>query len=186
MTDTISQATKTIAKKSQSKLRLGVSDSHDKVRDSQITPKDLYDALDKEFHFDFDPCPVGGELTFNGLQVEWGQCNYVNPPFSEISEWLIKGNMEMVKGKRSIFLIPFRSNTKYWENYVFPVASEIRLFLQPVKFEGFERGLPICLALVVMDPAKKVSTVRKQIGNYTTVSWNRTVAPAVDPGCGPQ
>ena len=24
------------------------------------TPKWLYDELDKEFHFDFDPCPLGG------------------------------------------------------------------------------------------------------------------------------
>lgn len=26
------------------------------------TPKWLYDELDKEFHFDFDPCPLGGVL----------------------------------------------------------------------------------------------------------------------------
>jgi len=25
------------------------------------TPKWLYDLLDSEFHFDYDPCPLGGE-----------------------------------------------------------------------------------------------------------------------------
>ena len=27
------------------------------VRQTWVTPKDLYDALNKEFKFDFDPCP---------------------------------------------------------------------------------------------------------------------------------
>lgn len=41
------------------------------------TPKAFYAELDKEFHFDFDPCPVGP--TFDGLSIEWGKVNYVNP-----------------------------------------------------------------------------------------------------------
>ena len=27
------------------------------------TPKDFYDLLDAEFHFNFDPCPIGGGKT---------------------------------------------------------------------------------------------------------------------------
>jgi hypothetical protein len=34
------------------------------------TPKKLYDELDKEFHFDFDPCPPNP--AFDGLNIEWG------------------------------------------------------------------------------------------------------------------
>ncbi len=37
------------------------------------TPKAVYDELDKEFHFDFDPCPHNP--TFDGLAIEWGKSN---------------------------------------------------------------------------------------------------------------
>lgn len=33
--------------------------------DRHATPKDVYAALDSEFHFDFDPCPLDG--TGDGL-----------------------------------------------------------------------------------------------------------------------
>jgi hypothetical protein len=34
------------------------------------TPKDLYEELDKEFHFNDDPCPLGNGI--DGLLREWG------------------------------------------------------------------------------------------------------------------
>jgi len=46
-----------------------------------LTPPDLYAKLDAEFHFDFDPCPYPLPEGFNGLECEWGESNYVNPPF---------------------------------------------------------------------------------------------------------
>lgn len=36
------------------------------------TPPEFYEKLNKEFNFDFDPCPLNGELLFDGLSVEWG------------------------------------------------------------------------------------------------------------------
>jgi len=41
-----------------------------KNHDNWGTPKEFYDELDKEFHFDFDPCPLNH--TFDGLTCEWG------------------------------------------------------------------------------------------------------------------
>ena len=38
--------------------------------DNWATPKEFYDALNAEFGFDFDPCPLNSE--FDGLQIEWG------------------------------------------------------------------------------------------------------------------
>ena len=53
-----------------------------KINDDWKTPKSLYDSLDKEFHFDFDPCPFKHDITlWNGLNVEWGNSNFVNPPY---------------------------------------------------------------------------------------------------------
>src|ERR687892_2281943 len=37
------------------------------------TPRALYQALDAEFHFDFDPCPVTPKV--NGLETNWENAN---------------------------------------------------------------------------------------------------------------
>ena len=46
-----------------------------------LTPPELYQKLDKEFNFDFDPCPY--PKTFDSLKMPWGKMNYVNPPFKK-------------------------------------------------------------------------------------------------------
>ena len=48
--------------------------------DNWKTPKDFYGPLNAIFDFDFDPCPLNS--TFDGLSIEWGQRNFVNPPYS--------------------------------------------------------------------------------------------------------
>ena len=36
------------------------------------TPKGVYDELDREFHFNDDPCPLYGANGADGLSREWG------------------------------------------------------------------------------------------------------------------
>lgn len=52
-----------------------------------LTPAALYAKLDAEFNFDFDPCPYPRPDGFDGLRCEWGQSNYVNPPFGAYMKW---------------------------------------------------------------------------------------------------
>lgn len=128
--------------------------------DDVATPDDLYNALNKEFKFDFDPCPLNGKPKENekpdGLKIDWGKSNYVNPPYSEIKEWMLKAIKEMKKGNKTVFLIPLRMSTKYWEELVYPYASEIRPIAGYIKFKGYEdiRGLNTPIGLVVYDPNK--------------------------------
>lgn len=80
-----------------------------------LTPPELFQALDAEFHFDFDPCPHPLPDGFDGLTCEWGQSNYVNPPFGSIihqgkkkgpTAWMRKAIEEQAKGKRVVLVYP--------------------------------------------------------------------------------
>jgi hypothetical protein len=88
------------------------------------TPKEFYNKLDEEFNFDFDPCPIN--RLFDGLNIEWGKSNYVNPPFKDKNEWIIKSYQEWMKGKTVVMLLPVRgTDTKIFHKYVIDKA-EIR------------------------------------------------------------
>lgn len=80
-----------------------------------ITPPDVYAELDKQYAFDFDPCPHPIPEGFDGLTCEWGQSNYVNPPFGAVihqgkkkgaTAWARKAIAENKKGKRVVLVYP--------------------------------------------------------------------------------
>jgi len=80
-----------------------------------LTPPELYARLDAEFHFDFDPCPYPLPEGFDGLTADWGQSNYVNPPFGSIihegrkkgpTAWVRKAIVEAGKGKLVVLVYP--------------------------------------------------------------------------------
>jgi hypothetical protein len=81
-----------------------------------LTPPDLLERLAAEFGpFDFDPCPYPLPEGFDGLTCEWGQRNYVNPPFGSImhqgkkkgpTAWVRKALDEWRKGKLVVLVYP--------------------------------------------------------------------------------
>jgi hypothetical protein len=80
-----------------------------------LTPPELWEQLNLEFHFDFDPCPFPVPEGFDGLTCEWGKSNYVNPPFGSVlhngkkkgpTAWARKALEEVRKGKRVVLVYP--------------------------------------------------------------------------------
>ena len=72
------------------------------------TPPELMDQLDKEFGFDFDPCPYPRPKGFDGLEADWGKMNYVNPPFTGgVMKWARKALKEREKGNTTVMILPF-------------------------------------------------------------------------------
>lgn len=109
--------------------------------DNWATPKEFYDSLNKEFHFDFDPCPLNdGEITpdKDGLLIEWGERNYINPPYSRtLKEAFVKKAIEQsAKGKLCVMLLPVSTSTKLFHEYIKPNAKEIRFIKGRIKFLG--------------------------------------------------
>ena len=109
--------------------------------DNWATPKDFYDKLNQEFNFDFDPCPLNlGEITpeNDGLLIEWGKSNYINPPYSrELKEkFVIKAIEESKKDKLCVMLLPVSTSTKLFHDHILPNASDIRFVKGRIKFLG--------------------------------------------------
>jgi phage N-6-adenine-methyltransferase len=116
--------------------------------DEWRTPTAVYDGLNAEFDFDFDPCPLGGDV--DGLSIEWGKRNFVNPPYSDISRWIAKGYAEWQAGKTVVFLIPSRTDTRWWHDYVMN-ATEIRFIKGRLRFGDAKAGAPFPSCVVVFD-----------------------------------
>jgi site-specific DNA-methyltransferase (adenine-specific) len=96
------------------------------------TPEDLYRQLDEEFHFDFDPCP--NNPTFDGLKVEWGKSNYVNPPYANKTPWILKAIEESRKGKTVVMLLPVDTSTRWFHDLILTYADEIRFIRGRLRF----------------------------------------------------
>lgn len=111
------------------------------------TQDEIYQELNKEFHFDFDPCPPNP--TFNGLVVNWGNVSFCNPPYGrEISKWIQKGYQQYLHGKTVVFLIPSRTDTQWWHKYVMK-ATEIRFIEGRLRFKGAKHNAPFPSCIVV-------------------------------------
>lgn len=107
--------------------------------DDWATPPFLYEELDKEFAFDFDPCPWRHNLSeFDGLEIEWGQRNFVNPPYSQKlkSAFVNKATVESGKGKLCVLLLPVSTSTILFHDIIQPNASEIRFVRGRIPFIG--------------------------------------------------
>jgi phage N-6-adenine-methyltransferase len=109
--------------------------------DNWATPRDIYDKLNEEFSFDFDPCPLNeGEITpdKDGLLIQWGQRNFINPPYSKkLKEAFVRRAVQEYKnGKLCVMLLPVSTSTSLFHDWIKPHATEIRFFRGRIPFEG--------------------------------------------------
>lgn len=107
--------------------------------DHWATPKDFYDKLNKEFNFDFDPCPLYSEFNWLEKSTIWGKSNFINPPYNRVDkpkfiqraydEW--KNNWATC-----VLLIPSATWTKQFHELILPNA-EIRFVKWRIAFEWY-------------------------------------------------
>ena len=123
----------------------------EKEKEFWITPPEIYKALDREFNFDFDPCPYPYSGV-DGTEVEWGQCTYLNPPFRKSdgkngkgpTAFIRKAIEENKKGKTVVIMI----NTNSFSFSMF--YSEVTLidsFLIATIYANTETKTPVTIPL---------------------------------------
>lgn len=117
--------------------------------DHWATPKAVYEALDSEFHFDFDPCPLH---TFDGLIANWHGNVFCNPPYSNIRKFLSRGLAALAEKRVHVvvYLLPSRTDTKWFHEYAIK-AREIRFLRGRLKFGSARFGAPFPSMVVIFD-----------------------------------
>jgi site-specific DNA-methyltransferase (adenine-specific) len=102
--------------------------------DKWMTPPEVYEPLNKEFKFNFDPCPIDWkEGDPDGLKITWGSSTFCNPPYSKTAQWIKKAHDEWKNGKTVVMLINVVTDTIAFHEYIYNKA-EIRFIKGRVKF----------------------------------------------------
>jgi site-specific DNA-methyltransferase (adenine-specific) len=114
------------------------------------TPLDLFKKLDDEFKFTLDPCATKENakcekfftIRENGLAQSWeGERVFVNPPYgNQINKWVKKAYEERLNAY-VVMLLPARTDTRWWHNYVYWQA-ELRFLKGRLKFGGVKNPAP--------------------------------------------
>lgn len=122
------------------------------------TPQDFFNDLDKEFHFDLDPCATKESAKCakyftkedDGLAQSWdGYTVFCNPPYGrEIKDWVKKASE--ARGGTVVMLIPARTDTTYFHDYIYKKRGvTIRFIRGRLKFGGSEMSAPFPSMVVV-------------------------------------
>ncbi|TGY07114.1 DNA N-6-adenine-methyltransferase [Bacteroides acidifaciens] len=128
--------------------------------DVWATPQDLFDELNKEFGFNLDPCALPDNAKcekyftpeINGLSQCWGgYVVFCNPPYGrQIYDWVKKCYEESRKpGTTVVMLIPARTDTRYFHEFIYHKAKEIRFIKGRLKFGNAKNAAPFPSMIVI-------------------------------------
>lgn len=124
------------------------------------TPQEFFDELNREFRFTLDPCSTDENhkcerfytIFQNGLLQDWGGENvFVNPPYGrKVKEWVKKCYEESKKpNTKVVLLIPARTDTAYFHDYIYHKVKEIRFVRGRLKFGDGKSPAPFPSMVVI-------------------------------------
>lgn len=128
--------------------------------DEWSTPQDFFNKLNKEFNFTLDPCATPENAKCekyytkedDGLKQDWsGETVFCNPPYGRvIKDWVKKCYEESRKENTTVvMLIPARTDTSYFHDYIYNKAKEIRFIRGRLKFGNAKNSAPFPSIVVV-------------------------------------
>lgn len=95
--------------------------------DDWETPQELFDEWNRKFRFDVDVCANASNAKCakyftpeqDGLKQEWRGACWCNPPYGrQIGKWIRKAYESVQGGATVVCLIPARTDTGYWHDWV--------------------------------------------------------------------
>lgn len=122
------------------------------------TPPELFDKLNARFSFTLDPastesnalCQKFYTIAQDGLSQSWkGERVFLNPPYGrQIGAWCRKACVESEGGALVVGLLPARTDTGWWHEYIQGKAQVV--FLRGrIKFGQANNSAPFPSCVVV-------------------------------------
>lgn len=122
------------------------------------TPQDFFDKLNNEFNFTVDVASTANNAKCanyyteneNGLVQNWGgQRVWCNPPYGkDMPKWIEKAYNERNNAECIVMLIPSRTDTRAFHNWIYGVA-EIRFVKGRLKFGEMNQAAPFPSMVVI-------------------------------------
>ena len=152
------------------------------------TPPELFDKLDKEFHFDLDICATNQNtkcvrfLSANALHPEVGwkvlsnRAIFMNPPYGrQVGQWVRKAYEESRKGATVVCLLPSRTDVEWWHDFVIAGKAEVRFLRGRVRFlldgVAMKAGAPFPSAVVIFRPPEEAENESVGSSRERVPSW---------------
>ena len=138
--------------------------------DMWATPQPFFDKLNDEFGFTLDVCATADNAKcekyftpeVDGLVQVWQGVCWMNPPYGrEIGKWIAKACNEAQWGRATVVcLLPARTDTKYWHQYIWDKQNHkprpgvgVRFLEGRLKFGDSKGSAPFPSAVVVFENA---------------------------------
>jgi site-specific DNA-methyltransferase (adenine-specific) len=133
--------------------------------DQWATPQAFFNEWHALFNFTLDVCADAQnakcerffDLSANGLKQDWSlDVCWMNPPYGrEIGQWVKKAYSESRNGATVVCLLPARTDTAWWHDYVLPFAK-VTFIRGRLKFGTATNSAPFPSAVAVFYPPRCV------------------------------
>lgn len=119
--------------------------AYSSARSDWETPPDIFNHCNSIWNFNLDAassdenalCEQHYTIKDNGLELAWGGSQgrvWCNPPYGrEVGRWVEKAYKESQRGAIVVMLLPARTDTKWFHDYVMK-ADEVALLRGRLKF----------------------------------------------------
>ena len=133
-----------------------------KKSDEWASPQRLVEILRKVFKISLDVCSTDFNKIcerhftklLDGLKQSWArEVAFMNPPYSEIGVWMRKAyESALNEGATVVCLVPARTDTKWWHEFVMQGNNQIVFLKGRLKFGNSKNSAPFPSVLIVMRP----------------------------------
>ena len=133
------------------------------------TPSNFFAALDREFSFTLDPCATRLNAKCaryftkrqDGLTQDWGRRRvFCNPPYGRaMRDWARKCFEASRQGALVVLLAHARTDTRWFHDWVYGKASEIRFVRGRLRFGDGTQSAPFPSLVAIYRPASDIPMI---------------------------
>ena len=134
------------------------------------TPQNFFDMLNTKYKFNTDVCAIKSNTKckhfftprMDGLQQSWKGVCWMNPPYGRnfTRKWVEKAFMESRKGCIVVALLPVRTDTRWFHDFIYNKKDVSIEFVQRrLKFSGSKNAAPFPSMVVVFGKKKVMPQV---------------------------